>query len=454
MNLEMQATLKLPRHLRATEVDETLRGTISKQPVGTVASVQASAVVVAGIRAPVGACCEIESSTYLGQGMVIGFNDQGLLVSPEQGTQGVMAGDRVRVRSMHCRIPVGEELLGRVVDCNANPVDDQQPLSGSFKRSTIASPPPASRRRPIESVLETGVKGIDAFATLGRGQRLGLFAAAGVGKSQLLSMIARGTDADVVVLALVGERGREVGDLLQSLPEDTCKKLVTVVATSDQSATQRVRAAHSATTIAEQFRDSGKHVLLLMDSVTRFAIAQREVGLSAGEIPTTRGFPPSVFAALPQLVERAGNADLNVPEAGSITAIYTVLVEGDDPREPISDTMQGLLDGHVHLSRKIAQAGRYPAIDVPASLSRLQRSLLPAKQQNLVDAARRLIAAYTENEDLIRIGGYEDGTDPLVDQAIVLHAQIENFLKQTQESCSAEKAMQQLASILEAGMTA
>ncbi|MEM7558521.1 MAG: FliI/YscN family ATPase [Planctomycetota bacterium] len=447
----MQATLKLPRHRRATEIEETLRGTISKQPVGTVTSVQAAAVVVAGIRAPVGACCEIQSNTYHGLGVVIGFNEQGLTVSPEQGTQGVKAGDLVRVRSLHCRIPVGDELLGRVVDCNANPVDDQQPLSGAFKRSTTASPPPASRRRPIDSVLETGIKGIDTFTTLGRGQRLGLFAAAGVGKSQLLSMIARGTNADVVVLALVGERGREVGDLLQSLPEETQNKLVTVVATSDQSATQRVRAAHSATTIAEQFRDSGKHVLLLMDSVTRFAIAQREVGLSAGEIPTTRGFPPSVFAALPQLVERAGNSDSNDPGAGSITAIYTVLVEGDDPREPISDTMQGLLDGHVHLSRKIAQAGRYPAIVVPASLSRLQRSLLPEKQLNLVDAARRLIAAYAENEDLIRIGGYEDGADPLVDQAITLHAQLENFLRQTpQESCSAEKAMQQLASILEA----
>ena len=451
----MQATLTLPRHRRATEIEETLRGTISKQPVGTVASVQAAAIVVAGIRAPVGACCEIRSSTYRGLGMIIGFNEQGLLVSPEQGTQGIMAGDRVRVRSMHCRIPVGEELLGRVVDCNANPVDDQQPLSGSFKRSTVASPPPTSRRRPINSVLETGVKGIDTFATLGRGQRLGLFAAAGVGKSQLLSMIARGTDADIVVLALVGERGREVGDLLLSLTEETRRKLVTVVATSDQSATQRVRAAHSATTIAEQFRDSGKNVLLLMDSVTRFAIAQREVGLSAGEIPTTRGFPPSVFAALPQLVERAGNSDLNASEAGSITAIYTVLVEGDDPREPISDTMQGLLDGHVHLSRKIAQAGRYPAIDVPASLSRLQRSLLPERHQNLVDAARRLIAAYSKNEDLIRIGGYEDGADPLVDQAIVLHAQLENFLRQTtQESCSFEKSMQQLASILEASPVA
>lgn len=451
----MQATLKLPRHRRATEMEETVRGTFSKQPVGTVESVQAAAVVVAGIRAPVGACCEIRSSTYLGLGVVIGFNEQGLLVSPEQGTQGVMAGDRVRVRSLHCRISVGEELLGRVVDCNANPVDDRQPLSGSIKRSTTASPPSASRRRPIESVLETGVRGIDTFATLGRGQRLGLFAAAGVGKSQLLSMIARGTNADVVVLALVGERGREVGDLLQSLPEETREKLVTVVATSDQSATQRVRAAHSATTIAEQFRDSGKHVLLLMDSVTRFAIAQREVGLSAGEIPTTRGFPPSVFAALPQLVERAGNSDSNDTEAGSITAIYTVLVEGDDPREPISDTMQGLLDGHVHLSRKIAQAGRYPAIDVPASLSRLQRGLLPEKQLNLVDAARRLIAAYAENEDLIRIGGYEDGADPLVDQAITLHSQLENFLRQTQQdSCSAERAMQQLASILEASPTA
>ncbi len=271
---------------------------------------------------------------------------------------------------------------------------------------------------------------MDAFLTLGLGQRIGVFAGSGVGKSTLLGMLARGAKADVVVIALIGERGREVREFLErDLAEEGRKRSVTVVATSDQPASQRILAAKTATAIAESFRDEGKNVLLLMDSVTRFAMAQREVGLAAGEVPTTRGYPPSVFAMLPQLVERTGKSKL-----GSITGIYTVLVEGDDPNEPISDTLRGLLDGHVHLSRSIAARGRYPAIDVLPSLSRLQSLLVSDKHRQSAANLRALMAIYKENEDLINIGAYQKGSNPQIDRAIALRTELEAFLAQPQRS--------------------
>ncbi|MFN9914853.1 MAG: FliI/YscN family ATPase, partial [Pirellulaceae bacterium] len=291
-----------------------------------------------------------------------------------------------------------------------------------------AMPVAALERPPIQQILPTGVRAIDAFITLGIGQRLGVFAGSGVGKSTLLGMLARGTHADVVVIGLIGERGREVREFLErDLTDQGRQKSVVVVATSDTPAPRRILAAKTATAIAEAYRDAGKNVLLLMDSVTRFAMAQREVGLAAGEVPTTRGYPPSVFATLPQLVERSGNSP-----RGSITAIYTVLVEGDDTNEPISDTLRGLLDGHLHLSRSIAARGRYPAIDVLSSLSRLQSHLIDASMRTALTQLRSAMATYQENEDLINIGAYTKGSNPQIDHAIDMRPRIEDFLSQGQ----------------------
>ena len=291
-----------------------------------------------------------------------------------------------------------------------------------------APPVPALTRPPIDKILPTQIRSIDSFLTIGYGQRIGIFAGSGVGKSTLLGMLARGTQADCVVIALIGERGREVREFLdRDLGEEGRAKSVTVVATSDQPAPKRILAAKTATAIAESLRDEGNNVLLLMDSVTRFAMAQREVGLAAGEVPTTRGYPPSVFAMLPQLVERAG-----ISQRGSITALYTVLVEGDDTYEPISDAMRGLLDGHIHLSRSIAAHGRYPAIDILPSLSRLQSQLISKEMRLAAESIRGLMATYKENEDLIHIGAYQRGSNVAIDRAIQLRSAIESLLAQEQ----------------------
>jgi flagellum-specific ATP synthase len=281
-------------------------------------------------------------------------------------------------------------------------------------------------RPPIDTILPTSVKAMDAFLTLGKGQRVGIFAGSGVGKSTLLGMLARGTQADVVVIGLIGERGREVREFIErDLGEEGRRRAITVVATSDQPALRRLQAAKTATSIAEFYRAEGKDVLLLMDSVTRFAMAQREIGLAAGEVPATRGYPPSVFAMLPQLVERAGRSG-----KGSITGIYTVLVDGDDTNEPISDALRGLLDGHIHLSRSIASRNRYPAIDVLPSLSRLQSQLVTPQHARAAGELRQLMAVYRDNEDLISIGAYKTGSNALVDRAIAMRANIEALLAQ------------------------
>jgi flagellum-specific ATP synthase len=307
-------------------------------------------------------------------------------------------------------------------------MDDGPPLPFGIKMPCDAAPVPALTRPPIDKILPTQVRAIDSFLTIGFGQRVGIFAGSGVGKSTLLGMLARGTQTDCVVIALIGERGREVREFLdRDLGEEGRKKCVTVVATSDQPAPKRILAAKTATAIAESLRDQGKNVLLLMDSVTRFAMAQREIGLAAGEVPTTRGYPPSVFAMLPQLVERTG-----INQRGSITALYTVLVEGDDANEPISDALRGLLDGHIHLSRGIAARGRYPAIDILPSLSRLQSQLISRDLRLSAEAVRSSMAVYKENEDLINIGAYQRGSSPQIDRAIQLRSSIEAFLAQEQ----------------------
>ncbi len=361
---------------------------------------------------------------------VVGFRDRLTLLYPYGETNGLRRGDRVRLRRSTWQLAVGEGLLGRVIDPLLIPLDGR-PLVGLNERVLLtAPPPPPCERPPICEALPTGVRAIDGLLTCGKGQRLGIFSGSGVGKSVLLGMMARFTAASRVVLALIGERGREVREFLErDLGPQGLARSVVVVATSDRPAILRVRALMVATRIAEYFRDQGHDVLLLVDSLTRFAMAQREVGLAAGELPSSRGYPPSVFALLPRLVERAGRA-----AAGSITAFYSVLVEGDDPHEPIADCVRGLLDGHIWLSRKLASAGHYPAIDILESLSRLMPAVTTPDHYQAALTVRQLLAAYREHEDLITIGAYRRGADKLVDCALELLDVIEGYLRQPLET--------------------
>jgi flagellum-specific ATP synthase len=396
---------------------------------GRVRSIRGTTIVVDGLPVPVGALVKIHRRQQDSlQAEVIGFDGGKTILAQLDNWDGVGQGDLVELFQTYRSVNVSSSIIGRVLDATGLPMDDLEALPLGRKMPCDAPPVPALQRPPIDRILPTQVRAFDMFLTLGCGQRMGIFAGSGVGKSTLLGMLARGTQADNVVIALIGERGREVREFLErDLGEEGRQKSVTVVATSDQPAPKRILAAKTATAIAEALRDEGKNVLLLMDSVTRFAMAQREVGLAAGEVPTTRGYPPSVFAMLPQLVERSG-----INQKGSITALYTVLVEGDDTNEPISDTLRGLLDGHIHLSRGIAAKGRYPAIDVLPSLSRLQSHLISPELRQAADLIRSLMAIYKENEDLINIGAYTRGSNPTIDRAIQMRPLIEAFLAQGQ----------------------
>jgi flagellum-specific ATP synthase len=400
---------------------------------GSVAQTVGTTVSAAGFPAPVGAVAEIQrpsGSPLLAE--VVGFRDDLTVLCPLSDLSGVQRGSRVRlVRTTHW-LRVGPELLGRVIDAEGKAIDGRpQPALGS--RTSRDRPPPDACSRPrIDQPLATGVRAIDGLLTCGRGQRMGIFSGSGVGKSVLLGMMARYTDADVIVIALIGERGREVNEFIErDLGETGLAKSVVVVAASNEPALVRTQAASTATAIAEYFRDQGKDVLLLMDSLTRFALAQREVGLAAGEPPTTRGFTPSVFAALPKLVERAGRT----PQ-GSITAFYSVLVEADDPNEPISDTVRGLLDGHTWLSRKLSSRGHYPAIDVLQSISRLMPEVADDEHARATYAVRDLLGAYRDHEDLISIGAYHRGANKVVDAAIDMQDEINRYLRQPVEQPS------------------
>ena len=422
---------KLPPIPRSSQWNYTIQRCIPSALIGKVHSIRGNTIVAVGLPTPIGSLCTIQRRQ--GEPLLaetIGFDGPNTLLAPLAMMDGVNHGDRIQLTRTFRSVAVSPDLVGRVLDASGDPMDELGPISTGVRVPCDAPPVAALERPPIEKVLPTQVRAIDAFLTLGVGQRIGVFAGSGVGKSTLLGMLARGTLADVVVIALIGERGREVREFLErDLAEEGRRKSVTVVATSDQPASQRILAAKTATAIAESFRDGGKNVLLLMDSVTRYAMAQREVGLAAGEVPTTRGYPPSVFAMLPQLVERAGRS-----RRGSITGIYTVLVEGDDPNEPISDALRGLLDGHVHLSRSIAGRGRYPAIDVLPSLSRLQSQIVDAPQAKAAADLRRMMAVYRENEDLINIGAYQKGSNAEIDRAIELRSQIETLLGQPQHT--------------------
>jgi flagellum-specific ATP synthase len=380
---------------------------------------------------------------------VVGFRDGRTLLMPLGELVGIRPGDTVVGAGKALTTPVGDAVLGRVLAGLGNPIDGLEPLEagGRFveRRRLDGKPPPPMLRRPIDQRLAVGVRAMDVLVPCGRGQRLGIFAGSGVGKSTLLGMIARNTQADVTVIGLVGERGREVREFVdRDLGPEGLARSVVCVATGDQPALARVKCAATAMTIAEAFRDEGKDVLLLLDSVTRFAMAQREIGLAVGEPPASRGYTPSVFAMLPKLLERAGTG-----HRGSITALITVLVEGDDMNEPIADAVRGILDGHVVLDRRLAHRNHYPAIDVLQSVSRLTGSITTAAARENAGRLRELLATYRAKEDLISIGAYARGTDPRIDEAIEMVNPIEDFLRQSPESIEQpEIAERRLATML------
>jgi flagellum-specific ATP synthase len=382
---------------------------------------------VADFPAPVGALVEIERTGGApAPAEVIGFRDELTLLYLLDNLSGVRRGSLVRLRRSRRLLPVGPRLLGRVINAHGRCLDGLPQPASSARLPLDRPPTPAVERPEIDAPLTTGVRALDALLTCGKGQRMGIFAGSGVGKSVTLGMMARYTSADVNVIALIGERGREVNEFIhRDLGPAGLARSVVVVATSDEPALVRVQAAQAATTVAEYFRDQGQDVLLVMDSLTRFALAQREIGLAAGEPPTTRGFTPSVFTLLPRLVERAGRSP-----RGSITGFYSVLVEGDDPNEPVADAVRGLLDGHTWLTRKLAARAHWPAIDVLESISRLMPALTDAEHRQAAQTVRELLAAHREHEDLISIGAYRRGSNRLVDAALDLQPELNAFLRQ------------------------
>lgn len=374
---------------------------------------------------------------------VVGFRDDTVFLMLLGDSRGMQPGSVVTATGEPLRVTVGDHLLGRVLDGLGTPLDGRPAIGG--RRVVVEAPPPAPlSRRPIRTPLPLGVRAVDGFLACGKGQRIGIMAGSGVGKSTLLGMMARNTTADVSVIALVGERGREVGEFIEkTLGAEGLKRSVVIAATSDQPALVRARSAFVATTIAEYFRDQGRDVLLVMDSVTRFAMALREVGLAAGEPPATRGYTPSVFAALPRLLERSGST----PQ-GSITGLYTVLVEGDDMNEPVADAIRSILDGHVVLSRSLASEGHFPAIDVLESVSRLMPDVTDEAHQKAAAAVRKQLATYRESRDLINIGAYVPGSSADVDRALASRGAVTGFLQQhCGERPSREETVAQLISL-------
>ena len=381
-----------------------------------------------GPLAAVGEICRIESTRHDSSTLaeVVGFRDHKVLLMPLGDISGIHPGSEVVALGRPLQAPVGDALKGRVLDGLGQPLDGLGPIRADRMVSVFSNPPHPLRRQRITQPFETGIKSLDTFIPCGRGQRMGIFAGSGVGKSTLLGMMAARAEADVNVIALIGERGREVREFIEKdLGEAGLAKSVVVVATSNQPALVRLKGAFVAMAIAEYFRDAGKNVLLMMDSVTRFATAQREIGLAVGEPPATRGYTPSVFALLPQLLERAGAG-----EAGAITGLFTVLVDGDDLNDPIADSVRSILDGHIVLSRDLATQNHYPAIDVLGSVSRLNRDLTSAEQQALAAKGRETLAVYRKNQDLINIGAYAPGASSEIDLAIRLHEPLRQFLTQ------------------------
>ena len=417
------------------------------RPEGKVEKVVGLLVEISGLEGAVGRELEVPLADRTVTLEVIGFRDGRLLAAPLGSTAGIAPGACVRLCTREPSAEVGEELLGRVIDAFGQPMDDKEPPRLTARTPLHAEPPKPFARRPISEPLGTGVRALDTLLAFGEGQRIGLFAGTGVGKSTLLGMLCRHATADVIVAALIGERGREVGDFVRhAIGPEGMHRCVVVAATSDAPPLVRVRGALRATAIAEHFRAQGKRVLLVMDSVTRFAMALREASLAAGEPPLTKGYTPTVFAALPPLLERAGRDS----GPGSITAVYTVLVEGDDMNDPIADTVRGILDGHVVLSRKLGDRGHHPAIDVLRSVSRVARDVSTKEHTAAASRLRELIAAHEDAADLLQIGAYVSGSDPKVDAARALQPQIEALLRQSPDEVTPRgEAIARLRSITE-----
>ena len=429
----------------------TIQATASLVTKGKVLQVVGSMIkaYVPGVK--IGELCTLHNPNDQSDALaeVVGFVQDAALLTPLGEVNGISSSTQVIPSGRTHSVPVGMGLLGRVLDGlgNVSDADTKGPFEPETYYPVYADPPPPMTRKPIDTPISLGLRALDGLLTCGEGQRLGIFAAAGGGKSTLLAQIIRNTEAEVTILALIGERGREVREFVEKdLGEEGLKHSVLVIATSDRSSTERLKAAYVATSVAEYFRDKGKKVLLLMDSVTRFGRAQREIGLAAGEPPTRRGFPPSVFATLPKLMERAGQS-----EKGSITALYTILVEGDDMTEPIADETRSILDGHIILSRKLASANHYPAIDILASISRCMNAIIDKEHKAAAGKFRSLLAKYQEVELLLRIGEYKKGNDAETDEAIDKMPQLNEFLRQgLTEKTSFKETIERMIQIVNA----
>ena len=414
--------------------------------VGQVTAVSGLEIESRGPRSVIGEMCSIKlpdkNSVLMAE--VVGLDGSTVKLTAYGDTKGLEVGCEVVASGSVLRVPVGMNLLGRVIDATGKPCDGLGEIAPDAYYPAVASPPDPMKRLPVNKRITTGVRAIDSLLTAGKGQRLGIFAGSGVGKSTLLSMIARNTDADINVIGLIGERGREVLDFInRDLGEEGIKRSVVVMATSDQPSICRLRAAYVTTAVAEYFRDQGKDVMLMFDSVTRFAQAQREIGLANGEPPAQKGYPPSVFDMIPKLLERAGTND-----KGSITAFYTVLVDGDDMNEPITDKVRGTLDGHIVLNRKLAQASHYPAVDVLQSVSRLSKRVTGRQTQKACGKIRSLMATYANNEMMITTGIYQKGNSAEIDEAVEKHPAIEDFLKQEEyEKCPMSETLDKIAAL-------
>jgi flagellum-specific ATP synthase len=422
-----RATSRLANFL--VQEREKIEEPISLAVEGRITRMVGLTIEAEGIQATIGSRCLIDSG--IGgtiEAEVVGFADKHLYLMPTGDIRGIGPDSRVIPTGRVYDAPVGEELLGRVIDGAGNPLDGKGPLKTRERMPLTGHYINPMARKPIDEPLDVGVRSINAMLTVGRGQRMGLFAGTGVGKSVLLGMMTRFTTADIIVVGLIGERGREVKEFIDNiLGEEGMARAVVVASPADNSPVMRLHGASMATTIAEYFRDQGKNVLLLMDSLTRFAQAQRELALSIGEAPATKGYPASVFAKIPQLVERAGNGDVG---GGSITAFYTVLTEGDDPQDPIADAARGILDGHVVLSRRLGDMGHFPAIDIEASISRAMNQITGPEHQQAARWMKRVYSTYEKNRDLISVGAYTRGADPRIDESIQLNPPILEFLQQ------------------------
>ena len=437
---ELEGAIDLSRYR------QRLESVVPVQSRGRVRQVVGLLVEVEGVAGQLGEICRIERASMepvLAE--IVGFRDSRTLVMPFGELRGVQSGARVITDGGLFTLPVGDALLGRVIDGLARPIDGRGPIHGSARQPLAASAPHALQRRNIEEPLSTGIRAIDAALTVGKGQRIGIFAGSGVGKSTVMAMIARYASSDVNVIALVGERGREVREFIErALGPEGLARSVVVVATSDEPALLKMQAAAVATTIAESFRASGRDVTLLMDSVTRYAMANREIGLAIGEPPTMKGYPPSVFSALSRLLERAGTSD-----EGTITAFYAVLVESDDLTEPITDAVRGTLDGHIVLTRELAAQNHFPAIDLLQSTSRVMPSIVGRDHMEAAGRLRELLATYERSRDLVTIGAYQQGTDPRLDLALERLPAIEAFLRQRpDEAQSLAETVPQLMALI------